>query len=50
MAGCPSFHKLKTLSAVQELNLDPTDLGCVLHPLHHEIVELFHWTTDKSNF
>ena len=41
MAGCPSFHQLKTLPAVQKLCLYPTDLGCV----HHEIVVHFRLTT-----
>ena len=44
MAGCPSFHQLKTISAVQD-RLYPTDLGCVLHRWHHELVVLFDWTT-----
>ena len=34
-----------TLSAVQELPLYPSDLGCVLHCWHYELVALFGWTT-----
>ena len=43
--GRMPFYQLKTLSAVQELHLYPTDLGCVLHRWHHELVVLFGWTT-----
>ena len=35
----------QTLSAVQELRLYPTDLGCVLHCWHHDLVVLYRWTT-----
>ena len=35
-------------SAVQELRLFPSDLGCVLHLWHHELVVLFPWTTASA--
>ena len=35
----------QTHLAVQELSLYPTDLGCVLHCWHNELVVLFGWTT-----
>ena len=41
----PFLSPTQTLSAVQELRLFPTDLGCVLQCWHHELVVLFHWTT-----
>ena len=44
----PFLSPTHTLSAVQELRLFPTDLGCVLHRWHHEIVVLFRWTTANA--
>ena len=41
----PFLSPSPTLSAVQELHLFPTDLCCVLHSLHHELVVLFRLTT-----
>ena len=41
----PFLSPTQTLSAVKELHLYPTDLGCVLHHWHHELVVLFRWTT-----
>ena len=41
----PFLSPTQTLLAVQELCLFPTDLGCVLHRWHHELVVLFGWTT-----
>ena len=41
----PFLSPTQSLSAVQELCLFPTDLGCVLHGWHHKLVVLFHWTT-----
>ena len=37
----PFFSPTQTLSAVQDLRLHPTDLGCVLRHWHHELVVLF---------
>ena len=44
----PFLSPTQTLWAVQELPLFPTDLGCVLHRLLHEIVVLFRWTTANA--
>ena len=41
----PFLSPTQTLSAVQELRLNPTDLGCVFHRCHNELVVLFRWTT-----
>ena len=41
----PFLSPTRTLSAVRDLCLYPTDLGCVLHRWHHELVVLYHWTT-----
>ena len=44
--GWMPFHSpTKTLSAVQDLHLYPTDLGCVLHRWHLKLVVLYRWTT-----
>ena len=40
----PFISPTQTLSAVQELCLYPTDLGCVVHCWYHELVVLFGWT------
>ena len=44
----PFLSPTQTLSAVQELLLFPTDLGCVLQHWHHELVALFRWTTTTA--
>ena len=41
----PFLSPTQTLSVVQDLPLYPTDLGCVLHRWHHELVVLYRWTT-----
>ena len=41
----PFLSQTQTLLAVQDLRLFPTDLSCVLHRLHHELVVLYCWTT-----
>ena len=41
----PFLSPTQTLLAVQDLRLYSTDLDCVLHPSHHELLELFCWTT-----
>ena len=47
--GRMPFHSpTQTHLAVQDLHLYPTDLGCVLHRWHHELVVLFCWTTTTA--
>ena len=41
----PYLSQTQTLFADQDHRLYPTDLGCVRHRWHHEIVVLFRWTT-----
>ena len=40
----PFLTQTQTLSAVQDLSLYSSDLGCELHSWHHELVVLFRWT------
>ena len=44
----PFLSPTQTLSAVQELRLYPTDLGCVLHLWQHELVVLFDWISART--
>ena len=41
----PFLSPTRTLSAVQDLCLCPTDFCCMLYCWHHESVVLFRWTT-----
>ena len=41
----PFFSPTQTLWAVKDLRLYPTDFGCVLQRLHHDLIALFRWTT-----
>ena len=41
----PFLSPTQKLSAVQDVRLNLTDFGCVLHRCHHELVVLFCWTS-----
>ena len=43
--GCPSFQPTRTLYSNPRAPPFPTNLDCVLHRWHHELVALFRWTT-----
>ena len=46
--GCPSFQPTRTLYGSPRAPPFPTNLGCVLHRWHHELVALFCWTTAQA--